>query len=288
MAAFGFIQETNKECFAANRVTRVLAQPNVVGAEVHMSGVHIPVAQAIPSYLKTHKYQDISSTKDLPFQQALKTDLEPFEWMKQRPEQMKSLGHAMALDEVHSWVFSYPIEEEVGSFVPGPESALLVDIGGGFGQHSVFLKNKFPHLPGRIVVQDVPATLAHAPKVEGIEFSAYDFFTPQPIRGAKFYYMRHVLHDWSDEECVKILSNIIPAMGPESLIVIEELVLPETNMPWQVAMMDILMNASLGGVERTREDWEKLMHRAGLSIVKVHIYDDVKYNGVITAVPKAA
>ncbi|KAH6858961.1 S-adenosyl-L-methionine-dependent methyltransferase [Alternaria rosae] len=286
MASFGLIAEVQKDTFTANRVTRIFANPHVNGAAPHLSKLHLPVMQALPGYLKEHKYQDMTDSKDLPFQKAMKTNLTAFEWMKQDGEQMKALGHIMVLDSVDSWVSSYPAQDIVGDFKPGEESALLVDIGGGFGQHSVAFKKKFPELPGRIVVQDVPSTLMHAPSVDGIEFQAHDFFTAQPIREAKFYYLRHILHDWTDEDCVRILSNIVPAMGSESRILIDEVVLPETKVPWQVAMMDIAMMASLGGIERSREDWTKLLESAGLKIADVHRYDDVRYHTVITAVPK--
>jgi demethylsterigmatocystin 6-O-methyltransferase len=286
MASFGLISEVEKDVFTANRTTRVFANPHVIGAAPHISQLHLPVSQALPGYLKEHRYQDMTDSKDLPFHKALKTDLTPFEWMKQDGEQMKALGHVMVLDSVDSWVSSYPVEDVVGSFKPAKDSALLVDIGGGFGQHSVAFKNKYPHLSGRIIVQDVPSTLAHAPKVDGIEFESHDFFTPQPIHSAKFYYLRHIMHDWTDEDCLHILTSIIPAMGSESYILIDEVVLPETNVPWHVAMMNIAMMASLGGTERSREDWESLLGRAGLKLVDVHCYDDVRFHSVIAAVPK--
>ncbi|KAI4668844.1 uncharacterized protein J4E78_002672 [Alternaria triticimaculans] len=286
MASFGLIAEVKKNTFAANRATRVFANPHVNGAAPHLSKLHLPVMQALPGYLKEHKYQDITDSKDLPFHAAMKTDLTPFEWMKQDGEQMKALGHIMVLDSVDSWVSSYPAQDVVGDFKSADNSALLVDIGGGFGQHSVAFRKKFPDLPGRIVVQDVPSTLAHAPHVDGIEFQAHDFFTPQPIREAKFYYFRHIMHDWTDEDCIRILSNIVPAMGPKSRILIDEVVLPETKVPWQVAMMDLAMMASLGGIERSKEDWMKLLGSAGLKIADVHCYDEVRYHSVITAVPK--
>ena len=286
MASFGLITEVEKNTFAANRTTRVFANPHIRGAAPHLSKLHLPVMQALPGYLKEHNYQDITNPKDLPFHTAMKTELTPFEWMKRDGEQMKALGHIMVLDSVDSWVSSYPAQQVVGNFKPVDESALLVDIGGGFGQHSVAFKKKFPELPGRIVVQDVPSTLAHAPKVDGIEFQAHDFFTPQPVPSAKFYYLRHIMHDWTDEDCVRILSNIIPAMGSESRILIDEVVLPETKVPWQVAMMDLAMMAALGGIERSREDWMKLLESAGLKMVDVHCYDDVRFHSIMTAVPK--
>ncbi|KAF2852304.1 S-adenosyl-L-methionine-dependent methyltransferase [Plenodomus tracheiphilus IPT5] len=285
-ASFGLITETAKDTFTANRTTRIFANPHVIGAMPHLSDIHIPVAHALPGYLRDHNYQDMTNPKDLPFHTALKTDLEPFEWMKRDGTQMKAMGHVMVLDAVTSWVSSYPVEREVGTFKPATDSALLVDIGGGFGQHSIAFQQAFPQLPGRIVVQDVASTLAHAPAIEGIEFTEHDFFTKQPIQGAKFYYVRHIMHDWADGDCIRILQNIIPAMGPESRILIDEVALPEMKVPWQVASMDIAMMSCLGGIERSKEDWASLLDRAGLKMVDLHMYDDARFHSIVAAVPK--
>ncbi|KAH7088159.1 S-adenosyl-L-methionine-dependent methyltransferase [Paraphoma chrysanthemicola] len=288
MASFGFIQEVEQDIFQANSVTKTFANPHVIGAAPHVSKVHFPVAQVLPEYLKEHGYKDMTNKMDLPFQNALHTDLEPFDFLKKDPEQMKALGHVMVLDAVQSWVSSYPVAKELGDFKPEANSAVLVDIGGGFGQHAVAFKQKYADLPGRVVVQDLPSTLAHLPpmKPEGIEFVEYDFFTPQTILGAKFYYLRHILHDWPDEDCVRILKSIIPVMGPESLILIDDVVLPDTNVPWQVSSMVISMMACLGGTERSMAEWEVLLDRAGLKLAHVHRYDEVKFHGIVAAVPK--
>lgn len=205
--------------------------------------------------------------------------------MMQRPEQMKAMGHVMALQRSQHWTDSYPVQKEVGSFTPASESALLVDVGGGFGQQALGFKTAFPELPGRIIVQDISSTLDVAKPIPGVEFMVQDFFRPQHIHGAKFYYLRHVLHDWPNEDCVKILRNIIPAMGEQSRIVVDEVVLPDVDVSWQQAYMDLTMMASLGGVERTRGEWENLLDQAGLRTLDVHRYD-VKMQSVILAVPK--
>ncbi|KAF2871951.1 methyltransferase B [Massariosphaeria phaeospora] len=285
MSSFGLITETSKGTFAANRATRTLSNEHVVGALPSFFECHAPAALAAPAFFKDRKYQSITSNKDLPFQRALNTDLTPFEWLKQNPAQMKSLGHTMALQRDGHWTGSYPVEKEVGSFSPATESALLVDIGGGFGQQSVVFKMAFPSLPGRIVVQDIPETLSRAPTVDGVSFESYDFFTTQPITNAKFYYLRHILHDWTDEDSVRILKAIVPAMGPDSRVVIDEVVLPDENVPWQAAFMDLTMMMTLGGMERTRDEYESLLDQAGLKIVDVHRYD-AKMQGVVLAVPK--
>jgi demethylsterigmatocystin 6-O-methyltransferase len=287
MSSFGYIEETAQDTFRANRVTKAFVNPHVEGAAPHISDVHAPINQALPQWLKEHKYQNMDNTKDLPFHKAMGTDLAPFDYLKKDPLQMKALGHVMVLDATQSWTSAYPVEKEVEGFKSSTESAILVDIGGGFGQHSVFFKNKFPHVEGRVVVQDLSSTLSHLPaKPPGIEFDEYDFFTPQPIHGAKFYYLRHIMHDWPDEDCIRILKNIVPAMGPDSLILIDDVVLPETNVPWQVSTMVLMMMAALGGTERTKEDWEGLLDRAGLKVAHIVRYDDVKFHSIVAAVPK--
>ncbi|KAF9697183.1 hypothetical protein EKO04_004988 [Ascochyta lentis] len=285
MASFGLIIETKKDTFTANRVSKALAHPDVVGAFPHVTHLHALTAQVLPRYLRDHKYQDMTDTKDLPFHLALGTDLPPFEWMKKHPEQMKALGHAMKIERMHSWVESYPIKKDIGNFQAAANSALLVDVGGGFGQQSVAFKTQMSSIPGRIVVQDVASTLAYALKIDGIEFQEHDFFTPQPIKGAKYYYLRHILHDWTAEDSICILRNLIPALSSESRIVIDEVVLPDTHVPWQCAFMDLTMSASLGGCERSRDEWTSLLDRAGLRIVEVHTYDEVRKHSVIIAVP---
>lgn len=52
----------------------------------------------------------------------------------------------------------------------------------------------------------------------------HDFFTPQPIKNARVYFMRMILHDWSDSACIQILKHIRDAASPDTeLIVIDSL-----------------------------------------------------------------
>lgn len=197
---------------------------------------------------------------------------------------MQSLGHLMALQRPAVWVDHFPVLEELGDFAAA-DKTLMVDIGGGFGQQSKALRARFPDLPGRVVVQDIAQTLCAATPAERIQFAAHDFFEPQPVQGAKFYYLRHVLHDWPDEQCVKILRQVVAALAPHSRILIDEVVVPDAGVPWQAAFMDLLMMDSLGGIERTRAEWDELMEQAGLRAVHTYPYGD-KGQAILVAVPK--
>ena len=243
-----------------------------------------PSTQALPAFLAETKYQNITSKHQTVFQKAFHTDLSFFEWAPQNPQHMESLGHVMALNRHTDWVDDYP-GEKLGSLATSPDKAVLVDIGGGFGQQAAAFRRKFPDLAGRVVVQDIPSTLAGAQPVRDIEFMEYNFFCPQPIADAKLYYLRHVLHDWPDAECVRILKNVMSAMGPESRLIIDEVVMPERGAPWQSAFMDLLMMNTLGALERTRHEWDALFDQAGLKVIDVHQYDP-KMQCVLITVPK--
>ncbi|KAK4679817.1 hypothetical protein QC764_207430 [Podospora pseudoanserina] len=285
MAAFGLVKETGKYEYTASAFTKVFSNPNAAGAICQLFDIPGPCTQAMPDFLAETKYENITSNKQTVFQKAFNTDLTLFEWMPQHPKHMKSLGHLMALERPVHWVDKYPVEERLGSLATKPDEAVLVDIGGGFGQQAIAFKAKFPNLPGRVIVQDIPQTLAGARPVPGIEFVEHDFFGPQTVKGAKLYYLRHVLHDWPDKESLQILKNIIPAMGPDSCLIIDDVVLPEMGVPWQSAYMDLIMMNSLGGVERTKPEWEALLSEAGLKIVEIHQYDS-KMQSIIVTVPK--
>lgn len=243
-----------------------------------------PSVQALPEFLAGRKYQDITRNTDTAFNKAFGTDEDLFTWMMKHPEHMKSLGHLMALQRTASWTDSYPLERALAS--SKPDDTLLVDIGGGFGQQALAFRSKVPDHPGRVVVQDIASTLQArqlSQPTPGVEFVEHNFFQPQPIQNARFYYLRHVLHDWTDDKCVEILRNVVSAMGPESQLVIDELVLPETGVPWQAAFMDVLMMASFSSIERTRAQWDTLLDKAGLKIVDVHQYDPKKLAVIFTA-----
>lgn len=78
----------------------------------------------------------------------------------------------------------YPVEEKLEKrYDENISSVMFVDVGGGYGQKAIALKEAFADLPGRIIVQDLPMTIQRAPKVDGIEFMSHDFFTEQPIKG---------------------------------------------------------------------------------------------------------
>lgn len=137
---------------------------------------------------------------------------------------MKFLQSAPQFD--HSHLFSDLRWEETGS------PNLMVDIGGSHGSISAKLLRKFPAM--RCVVEDLPEMIADAsipPDLEGrLELRPHNFFTEQPVKNADVYFLRSILHDWSDKYAVLILRNLIPALKDGAKIIINEVCLPEPGV----------------------------------------------------------
>lgn len=75
-------------------------------------------------------------------------------------------------------------------------------------------------------------------------------------------------------------------MGKDSLILIDDMVLPDSYVHWQATQLDLTMMIALASMERTKEQWYKLLDSAGLKIVKIDTYILSLQDSIITAVPK--
>ena len=152
----------------------------------------------------------------------------------------------------------------------------LVDVGGGSGHAMLKIAEKTNgRIPGRFVLQDQKRAIEAVQREEEkgrkhpFECLEIDFFKEPPINGARVYHIRRCLHDWSDSKCEQILHNIRKAMKPGfSRLLICEFVLPVVGAQQREVLFDILMMC-LTGAERDEAQWEALLARCGLKIVKI-------------------
>lgn len=87
--------------------------------------------------------------------------------------------------------------------------------------------------------------------------------------GARVYYMKWVLHYWSDEKCRVILNHIAAAMKKGySKLLIEEFILPNTDAQLLPVMFDMTVMVAGPGMERTRSQWTALLKSSGLQVKK--------------------
>ena len=104
--------------------------------------------------------------------------------------------------------------------------------------------------------------------------------------GAKYYYLRNILHDYPDEKCHIILGQLVKVMDKNSsIILIDEMVLPDYGAPWQATQLDMTMMSALAAMERTRKEWLELFESAGLKSVGMYTYTNSFQDTAIALVP---
>jgi hypothetical protein len=154
------------------------------------------------------------------------------------------------------------------------ERSLLVDVGGGKGQAIKAITKETPSIDiSRCILQDRPEVieeikLSDASELEGAQAMIHDFYEEQPIKGAACYYIRRVLHDYSDETCTKILRRLADAAAPDSKILITEQIMGNPPSPLN-AQTDLCM-LSIGGKERTVKNFHHLAAASGLKVQEVY------------------
>ncbi|KAJ5875722.1 O-methyl transferase B [Penicillium subrubescens] len=180
------------------------------------------------------------------------------------------------------WLDSYPIEQRSQDLAP--EQPLFVDIGGGIGHQCIALRERLPAVKNKVILQDLDVVVAQAIKHEGVEAMSYDFWQLQPIKGCRFYYMRNIMHDYPEEKAVIILKNVISSLGPDSVILIDDMVLPGSGVHFHATQIDITMMSVLASHERTITQWYALTEKAGLKIKQIYTYN-TRYDSVLECVP---
>src|SRR5439155_11548900 len=99
------------------------------------------------------------------------------------------------------------------------------------------------------------------------ELASGDFFAAVPS-GADAYMMKHILHDWDDENSLKILRNCHAAMQPGGKLLVIDAVIAPGNEPSMGKMLDIEM-LLIGGRERTEAEFRKLFETAGFELTRI-------------------
>ena len=224
-----------------------------------------------------NKYQTPTSLANNPQTFGHQTDLSYFDWMQVNPPQATQFNHHMGGYRLGrpAWMDPevYPVQANLifgfnnqSSDPNGP--VMLVDIGGGYGHDLAEFRSKYPDAPGRLILQDLARVLDEDAGQAAFERMSYDFLTPQPVKGARAYYMHHILHDYPDDRCVEIVAQVKEAMAPGySRLLINEHVIPATGADWESTYLDVYMMVMFSARERTEEDWRRLLEgRCGLRI----------------------
>jgi SAM-dependent methyltransferase len=186
-----------------------------------------------------------------------------FEYMAEKPTRWALYDEAM--NGIHG-TETFPMIEayDFGCF------STVVDVGGGNGMTLAAILEKFSNVKG--ILHELPDVAGRAKELfaqrglsDRVSVSTGNFFNSVPT-GGDIYLLRHVIHDWQNEDAAKILSNCCKHMNPEGKVLVVETLIPNGDKPSFVKWLDLMMMI-VGGRERTLDEYIKLLAASGLQLI---------------------
>ncbi|XP_054815378.1 trans-resveratrol di-O-methyltransferase-like [Prosopis cineraria] len=150
----------------------------------------------------------------------------------------------------------------------------LVDVGGGTGTMAKAIAQSFPSM--NCTVLDLPHVVAGLNRSDNLNYIGGDMF--ETIPNADAVLLKWILHDWGDEECVRILKKCKDAisgngkMGKKVIIidmVVDHHDKDHESVETQLFLDMLMMVLAKGGRERKEQEWVKLFCSAGFTNYKI-------------------
>lgn len=189
-----------------------------------------------------------------------------FEYLKNNPEKFDLFSKWME----NSSNINCPV---IASSFPFNKYKSIVDIGGGYGALLAHILASYPNLKGTLF--DLPETVQNAKAIDNsikdrCTIIAGNFIKEVPP-GSDLYIMQQIMHDWSDDVCIKILHNISAAMNPDGRILIVDTIIKSGNTFNMNKLVDLQIMATChGGKERTKKQFLNLFRSCNLKLIKIY------------------
>ncbi|RMZ85134.1 hypothetical protein DV738_g248, partial [Chaetothyriales sp. CBS 135597] len=269
LAANHLLEETSIGVFKQTKFSLALIQP-VFGEWInHLYDATIPCFLKTPEYLAKTGYKNPLDPTDGIFQYTKNWKGDLFQYFDAHPREGDSFNQVMGgvMANQAGWLDIFPHDTLLDS---DPNLPLVVDVGGNIGHDIERFRQAHPETAARLYLEDRPAVVKLSKSPDPVNKVGYDFFTPQPIKGARVYYLHGVLHDWSDEPARKILENQKEAMTPGySKLLIHDHIVTEALAHPHTTGYDLTMMVMVAGEERTESHWRELLQSVGFEVVKI-------------------
>jgi hypothetical protein len=260
------------------RLMRALSTVGIVTERAHDRFALTPLGQLLTSnaphsmrtsaMLLTDYHADIWAKLDgaleggVAFEQLRGQPL--FSWLAENPQEGARFQRMML--EVHS-----PETPAIVAAYDFSQFKHIVDVGGGHGMLLSAILAAHPGVRGTLL--DLQAGVDAARRGEGGPLAGAtcvvgDVFDVVPP-GGDAYLMRHLLHDYDDADCLRMLSNVRRAMPAHARVLVLEKTVPTDDTPGPGRWLDLHVMLLTGGRERTEEEYRALFERAGLRLARV-------------------
>jgi SAM-dependent methyltransferase len=253
LASRGCVRRDRRGRYHANRVTKLLTRDGGWDGWARFGGAPwTTAAYAQLGAAVRHGTDPVVAAHDVDF----------FTYLAEHPEAAAAFHDAQAAGARLQAIMcagSLPLD--------GVRSVL--DVGGGTGTFLAHVLAAHLALTGTVLDRpdaepDARATFAEAGVTDRATFIAGDFFRSVPT-GHELHVLIAIVHDWSDDDCVRILGNCAAALAPGGRICVVETILEPGRLGSFVQATDALMLAlTNGGRERTAEQFGALWQHAGL------------------------
>ncbi|KAK0122092.1 hypothetical protein ONS95_010354 [Cadophora gregata] len=272
----GIGTETAPDVYQQNMLSMIL-QPQALGAFFSLCMDFNRTWIKLPEYLKTHALPDLYDSKKSPFAYAAgKEGLTYYEVLNEDEEQRVIWNNTLQQMEKNMPVLGmFPFASLKEQVEKEPERPFIVDIGSGKGHAMLAIETKCPKFFGApVILQDLPIVIKSlkAEELPGITPTVHDLFTPQPVKNAHVYFLRRLLHVFYIPACLDILRNIVPAMGPNSRLIICDMLVPEmvdVGGSMELYWLDFSL-LTISGREKTLKEFNEMFDEVGLELVKVY------------------
>ncbi|KAL5614136.1 hypothetical protein FOVSG1_003199 [Fusarium oxysporum f. sp. vasinfectum] len=263
----GIAQETQKDEYSHNALSRSFL-PTEFGSMTCMFVDFSRALAALPDYVKSHTPEEIFDLKKTPFAFSVGCEGKTYYEVYDLDPNPKLGNHIPVIGML-------PFEDLEDQVTKQPGSPFVVDVGGGRCQALLAIQEHCKgSFGGKLILQDLPIvldslTLDEIPSIEPMPFS---IFTLQSVKNAHIYLFRHLLLDYPDTKVVEILKNTVSAMGPESRLIINEMLVPDrvTVGDQQMAYLFDIILLAMSGRERSLSEYRRIFGGIGLELLKEH------------------
>ncbi|MDQ1480310.1 MAG: hypothetical protein QOI44_1171 [Actinomycetota bacterium] len=253
LASRGCLRRDRRGRYSANRVTRLLTRDGGWSGWVRLIGS--PWAMASYS-------QIVGAVHDGSDPVVASHGVDFFSYLAGHPDAAAAFHDAMAAGARLQAVM-------IGESLELGSARAVLDVGGGTGALLSHLLASHPALTGAVL--DRPE--AHAGAIamfreagvsERAEFVSGDFFASIPM-GYDVHVLTAVLHDWSDDDAVRILRNCAAALAPGGrIVVVDNELKPGARNSFAQSTDALMLAFTPGGRERTAEEFAAIWRRAGV------------------------
>ncbi|KAF3055270.1 Demethylsterigmatocystin 6-O-methyltransferase [Daldinia childiae] len=285
LASIGFVDKVSERVWEPTSVTRAMTTEWIGVGHRTIKVIARGATHKVPDCFREVGYYCPTDPRDGLVQYTYQTSLSLFQYLATVPRMSNDFNLFMGstMGARSYWVNWYSVEERLLKGAT-QDTVLLVDVGAGEGHDTLAFHARYPN-QGRLILQDIVPLFDSIQAMDGaIECMTYNFFTAQPVAGARAYFYHHILHDWSNTMCLEILKQVRAAMTPGySKLLLHEMIIPEKGASTSHAVLDLTMMVANAGMERTESRWWALLENAGLQIVKVWPASEEDADGIIEA-----